>query len=87
MIALVIVLVRMAGNVWVAVTFAGLAGVCAIAKEVLAAFSLDKGFKGKTEGLEQSAAIASLFAVVFGAPAVVATITALIAPAMPAGGQ
>ncbi|MBT1620552.1 hypothetical protein KK090_14925 [Curtobacterium flaccumfaciens pv. poinsettiae] len=54
--------------------YAAIAGILVVVKELLSAFARDRGLAPDKSGLEDSAAICSLFAVVFGVPAVAAAI-------------
>lgn len=73
-IALIVLLLTTPTDSILAKGYAITAGALLVAKEMLSAFARDEGLKTHEKGLEDGAAICSLFAVVLAVPAVVAVI-------------
>jgi uncharacterized membrane protein len=73
-VALIVLLLTTPPDSVLAKGYAIAAGVLVLVKEILTAFARDRGLAGDKPELENWAAIASLFAVVFGVPAVAAVI-------------
>ena len=72
--ALVALLTTTPSDSPLAKSYAIVAGGLVVAKEILSAYARDRGLASDKSWLEDAAAIASLFAVVFGVPAVAAAI-------------
>ena len=62
-----------------AISSAIAAGICVLIKEVLTAFARSPELSARAEGMKDYAAVASLYAAIFGVPAVVATVAQIAA--------
>ncbi|MFG6445565.1 hypothetical protein ACFXQA_09865 [Microbacterium sp. P07] len=78
LVVLVALLIWLRDSPVIAIGAAILAAICIIAKEALSAFARADGLADGGKAFEDAAAVASLYAAVFGAPAVATAIVTIV---------